>query len=75
MRENPSQTSHGAPHLKTQPCILRLEAGWGVRSGAVGWGTALQAGRSRVRFPMKSLEVIDDLILSGALWPLGRLSL
>ena len=23
----------------------------GVRGGAVGWGTALQAGRSRVRFP------------------------
>ena len=28
----------------------------GVCSGAVGWGTALQAGRSRVRFPMASLE-------------------
>jgi len=30
----------------------------GVRGGAVGWGTALQAGRSRVRFPMVSLEFI-----------------
>jgi hypothetical protein len=28
----------------------------GVRGGAVGWGTALQAGRSRVRFPMVSLD-------------------
>ena len=28
----------------------------GVRGGAVGWGTALQAGRSRVRYPMVSLE-------------------
>ena len=27
----------------------------GVRGGAVGWGTALQVGRSRVRFPMVSL--------------------
>jgi hypothetical protein len=25
----------------------------GVRGGAVGWGTALQAGRSLVRFPME----------------------
>ena len=28
----------------------------GTRGGAVGWGTALQAGRSRVRFPMVSLD-------------------
>jgi len=27
----------------------------GARGGAVGWGTALQALRSRVRFPMVSL--------------------
>ena len=26
-----------------------------ARCGAVGWGTALQVGRSRVRFPMVSL--------------------
>ena len=29
----------------------------GARGGAVGWGTALQTGRSRVRFTMVSLEV------------------
>jgi hypothetical protein len=34
-----------------------------VRGGAVGWGTALQTGRSRVRFPMESLEFFSDLIL------------
>ena len=31
--------------------------------GAVGWGTALQTGRSRVRFPMASLEFFIDIIL------------
>jgi len=28
--------------------------------GTVGWGTALQAGSSRVRFPMVSLEFFMD---------------
>jgi hypothetical protein len=28
----------------------------GAHDGAVGWGTALQAGRSRFQFPMVSLE-------------------
>jgi hypothetical protein len=36
---------------------------------AVGWGTALQAGRSRVRFPIVSLEFFIDIIFPGALWP------
>jgi len=39
----------------------------GVRGGA--------AGRSRVRFPMVSLEFFIDIILLFALWPWGRLSL
>jgi hypothetical protein len=33
----------------------------GVRGGAIGWGTALKAGRWRVRFPMESLEFFSDL--------------
>jgi hypothetical protein len=45
-------------------------------SGSVdGLGTMLQAGRSRVRFPMKSLDFSIDLILSAALWLRGLLSL
>jgi len=34
--------------------------------GADGWGTALRAGRSRVRFPMVSLEFFIEIILPAA---------
>jgi hypothetical protein len=47
----------------------------GKRGCAVGWGTTLQAGRSRVRFPIVSLEFFIDIILPAALWPWGRLRL
>ena len=47
----------------------------GARGGAVGWGTALQVGRSRFRFPMVSLDFFIDIILPATLWPWGRLSL
>ena len=45
-----------------------------ARGGAVGWGTALQAGRSLFRFPMVSLKFFID-ILPAALWLLGWLRL
>jgi hypothetical protein len=42
----------------------------------VGGGTALQAGRPRVRFPMGgSLEFFSHLILPAALMPRGQLNL
>ena len=41
----------------------------GARGGAVGCGNALQVGRSRVRFPIVSLELFIDIILPTALWP------
>ena len=44
-------------------------------SGAFGWGTALQAGRSQVRFLMMSLEFFIYIILQAALWPWCRFSI
>jgi hypothetical protein len=41
----------------------------------VGWSTMLQAGKSRVRFPMRSLDFSIDLIVAAALRHLGLLSL
>jgi len=40
-----------------------------ARGGAVGRGTALQVGESRVRYPMVPLEFFIDVILTAALWP------
>jgi hypothetical protein len=47
----------------------------GARGSVVGWGTMLQTGRSRVRFPVRSLDFLINIIPPAALWPWGRLSL
>jgi len=47
----------------------------GAHSGAVGWGNALQARRSQVRFPMVPSEIFIDIILPATLRTWGRLSL
>ena len=46
-----------------------------VPGGTVGWGTVLQARRSRVQFQMVSLDFFIDIILQAALCPWGWLSL
>jgi hypothetical protein len=55
--EQVTQTS--APSVVCFPLLhysAALPLTTGARGGAVGWGTALQVGRSRVRFPMVSLD-------------------
>jgi hypothetical protein len=37
------------------------------------WDTMLQDGRSRVRFPIRSLNFLIGVMLAAALWPWGRL--
>ena len=54
--------------------ICNYKQTMGVRGSAVGSGTALQAGKSRVRFPMVSLEFFIGLILPAAPCPWGWLS-
>jgi len=61
-------TSLGFKNLVSFNCTSMIQES---RGGAVGSGTALQAGRSRVRFPMLSLESF----LPAVLWPWGWLSL
>jgi hypothetical protein len=43
----------------------------GARGRVIGRGTVLLAGRPLVRFPMRSLDILIDVILPAALWPLG----
>jgi hypothetical protein len=42
-----------------------------ARGSVVGWGTILQAGRSRIRFPMKSLDFSINVILPARTMALG----
>jgi hypothetical protein len=47
----------------------------GARGSVGGWGPVLQAGRSPIRFPTRSLDFSTDLIFPAALWLWSRLSL
>jgi hypothetical protein len=59
-------------HLKIKSTIKKFS---GARRSIVGWGTMLQAGRSRVQVPMRSLDFSIDLFLPAAQWPWFWLSL
>jgi hypothetical protein len=66
-----------APHniMSTTPPRLSLFTYlfYGARGRVVGLGSMLQAGRSRVWFPLRSLDFSIDLILPAAVWPWGQL--
>jgi len=60
--------------IARRSCEILL-TGYGTLGGAAGWGITLQAGRSRVWFPMVSLEFFVDIILLATIWLWSRLSL
>jgi hypothetical protein len=59
------------PHIQVI-IFTSTKSNRGSSGGAVGWGTAIQAVRLRIRFPMVSLEFFIDIILPAAQWPWGN---
>ena len=59
-RDNNAVTLHSEFHNIIIIIII------GERGGEVDWGTVIQAGKSRVRFPMVSVEFFNDIILPAA---------
>ena len=70
-----TQESQEIPRILWNPKVHYRVSKYPPRGGAVVWGTALQAGRSRVRFPMVSLEFFIDTIPPATLMPWGWLNL
>jgi hypothetical protein len=46
-----------------------------VRSGEVGWDSAVQYGKSWVRFPMGTMGFVTDLVPPAALQPWDQVNL
>jgi len=74
MREIENSNTILVKNMKGKQYFETLAIDGGARGSTVGWGTALQVGRSRVRFPMVSLKLFIYIILPAALWPWGWLS-
>jgi hypothetical protein len=66
-------TTSGIPDCPNCCKIYAVYTQFGASCSAVGWCNELQAGRSRFRFPMVSLEFFINIILPAALWPWGRI--
>jgi hypothetical protein len=56
-------------NVSNQPILIYLQYIYLIIAVYLLKCTALQVGRSRVRFPMVSLEFFIDKILPAALWP------
>jgi hypothetical protein len=59
-------------HLKLRALLIsNSTSAGGARDSAIGWGTALQVGRLRIRFLIVSLDFLIDIILPAVIWPWG----
>ena len=58
-------------HIHICVCVYICIHTYGVRGGAVEWRATLQAGTSRVRFPIWSFGFFINLIIPSAIWPLS----
>jgi hypothetical protein len=65
----------GRPNDTCPTHFVCIERRHGTRGSVIGWGTMLQAGRSRIRFLTKSPDFSVDLILPSALCPWGILNM
>jgi hypothetical protein len=70
------ETSDLRPWRRITPDnLIFAQIGKGACGSVVGWGTMLQAGRLRARFPMRSLDFLIDLNIPATPWLWVPLSL